>query len=108
MLESIDPPLEADALEGDVSPFSGRRFTFTGLRGRQGFEKRLNLSGFVNSSSVVMVSISGNRSVFGDRLLPFQGSASMSIANVVPHDDGIVTVRGHIGWDRDLIFRLQS
>ena len=30
------------------------------------------------------------------------GAASCEIHNVVPHDDGIVIVRGSIDWDSDI------
>jgi hypothetical protein len=71
----------------------------------QGFEKRLDLSGVVNSRSRVFVSIS-EIGVFGGQWKPFMGLASCQVHNVVPHDDGIVIVRGHIGWDRDINVRI--
>jgi hypothetical protein len=37
---------------------------------------------------------------------PFTGLASCQVHNIVLHDDGIVIVRGHIGWDHDINVRL--
>lgn len=72
----------------------------------QGFEKRLDLSGArVNSKSRVLASIS-EIGVFDGQWKPFMGAASCEVHNVVPHDDGIVIVRGFIGWDRDINVRL--
>jgi hypothetical protein len=34
------------------------------------------------------------------------GSGKLEVHNVVPHDDGIVIVRGAIGWDTDINVRL--
>ncbi|MDQ0914703.1 hypothetical protein QFZ78_000963 [Paenibacillus sp. V4I5] len=82
----------------------GRSFIFHTI-GSQGFERRLNLSGVVNSSSKVFVSIC-EIGLFNGRVLPFQGAASMEVHNVVPHDDGIVIVRGFIGWPSNLSVRL--
>jgi hypothetical protein len=72
---------------------------------REGFERRLNLSGSVNSNSKVFVSAC-ELGVFGGQVKPFQGAASIEVHNVVPHDDGIVIVRGYIGWETDINVRL--
>lgn len=69
------------------------------------FQSRLNLAGFVNSSSRVLVSIT-EIGIFGGQVKPFQGAATMTIHNVVPHDDGIVIVRGNTGWGSPLNIRL--
>jgi len=70
-----------------------------------GFEVRLDLRGIVNAYSRVFVSIS-EIGVFDGRWKPFMGLASAEVHNVVPHDDGIVIVRGYIGWDSDINVRL--
>ena len=72
---------------------------------RQGYERCLDLKGFVDSRSRAMVSIS-EIGLSGGRWMPFMGSASLQLHNVVPHDDGIVIVRGFIGWDSDINVRL--
>ncbi|MET9215633.1 MULTISPECIES: hypothetical protein [unclassified Nocardia] len=33
---------------------------------------------------------------------PFLGPATMQVLNVVPHADGTMTVRYHVGWDANL------
>jgi hypothetical protein len=71
----------------------------------EGFEKRLDLTGVVSSRSRVFVSIS-EVGVFNGRWMPFMGAASCEVHNVVPHDDGVVIVRGYIGWDRGINVRL--
>jgi len=98
---SVEPALAPAAREEDVRAGS---FTF-GFRDHHGFERRLNLAGTVNSNSRVFVSIC-EVGIFGGQVKPFQGLASMEVHNVVPHDDGIVIVRGHIGWDADVNARL--
>ncbi|MFE7722893.1 hypothetical protein ACFU44_28100 [Nocardia rhizosphaerihabitans] len=34
--------------------------------------------------------------------IPFFGRATMQVRNVVPHADGTMTVRYHVGWDANL------
>ncbi|MFD4433994.1 hypothetical protein [Nocardia sp. NPDC058497] len=34
--------------------------------------------------------------------IPFHGHATMQVRNVVPHADGTMTVRYHVGWDANL------
>ena len=36
---------------------------------------------------------------------PFLGLATMSVANVIPHDDGILQVVGAIQWNSDIKVR---
>jgi hypothetical protein len=76
------------------------RFQF---RDHQGYERRINVG--CNGSSVVLASIT-EVGVFGADVLPFIGLATMSVDNVVPHNDGTLIVRGGIGWDTDLNARL--
>lgn len=104
---SIEPALKPLEREREGKPGEQRiiDLTWFGFADHQGFEKRLDLTGVVNSRSRVFVSIS-EVGVFGGRWMPFMGSASCEIHNVVPHDDGIVIVRGYIGWDRDINVRL--
>ncbi len=56
----------------------------------------------VNSFSQVAVSVCE----LGADNVPFLGNAEMSILNVVPHDDGTVDLRWHVGWDEKLPVRL--
>ncbi|WP_371666961.1 hypothetical protein OG985_04735 [Streptomyces sp. NBC_00289] len=37
--------------------------------------------------------------------VPFRGLATMSVANVVPHDDGILEIVGSIQWNSDIKVR---
>ncbi|MER5386259.1 hypothetical protein ABT040_39490 [Streptomyces sp. NPDC002688] len=37
--------------------------------------------------------------------VPFRGLATMSVANVVPHDDGILELVGSIQWNSDIKVR---
>jgi len=82
----------------------GESFSFD-IVDHQGFEKKLNLGGIVNSESKVFASISEIGMIQG-KMKPFQGAASMEIHNVVPHDSGIVIVRGAIGCDTNLNARI--
>jgi hypothetical protein len=100
---SVEPPLKPMASDAREPRIVNR--TWFQFADHQGFEKRLDLTGIVNSSSAVFVSIS-EIGVFGGEWKPFMGLASMEVHNVVPHDDGTVIVRGHIGWDRDVNVRL--
>lgn len=104
IVNSIEPSINPDFQEISESR-AGQAFTFTLTDNGGGFEKRLNLAGTVNSSSKVFVSIS-EVGVFNGQVKPFMGAASMQVHNVVPHDDGTVIVRGHIGWESTLTFRL--
>jgi hypothetical protein len=79
--------------------------TWFQFAGRQGFEVHLDLTGIVNAYSRVFVSIS-EIGIFDGQWKPFMGLASAEVHNVVPHDNGIVIVRGYIGWDSDINVRL--
>ena len=104
--KSVEPPLKPMA-GADDEPRDLRIIDLTWFQfaDHAGFERRLDLRGVVNSRSRVFVSIS-EIGLFGDRWMPFMGAASCEIHNVVPHDDGIVIVRGSIGHDRDINVRL--
>ncbi len=102
---SVEPPLQPMAKEGEETELRIIDLTWFQFADHHGFEKRLDLTGAVNARSRVFVSIS-EIGVFGGQWKPFMGLASCEVHNVVPHDDGIVTVRGHIGWDRDVNVRL--
>lgn len=99
---SAEPALTATDMVVDNVDRAVGSFSF---RDHHGFERRLNMAPHVNSSSKVFVSIC-ELGVFGGQVRPHQGLASMEVHNVVPHDDGIVIVRGYIGWDTDLNVRL--
>jgi hypothetical protein len=111
-LSSIDSPEEASfsveaalaPTELDTKPTPRAVGTFS-IRDHHGFERRLNMGTAVNANSKVYVSAC-ELGVFGGQVKPFQGLASMEVHNVVPHDDGIVIVRGYIGWDTDINVRL--
>jgi hypothetical protein len=75
------------------------------FRDHHGFEKRIPFGADVNADSVVVASIT-EVGIFGGQIVPFQGAASMEVHNVVPHNNGIVIVRGYIGWDSDINVRL--
>lgn len=102
-----------DITQGSSAPLKPRSdATFTDSRSwgftfadHKGYERQLDLTGVVNSNSTVLVSIC-ELGVFGGQLKPFQGAASMEVHNVVPHDNGIVVVRGYIGWESDLTVQL--
>jgi hypothetical protein len=100
---SVEPALKPEATE-DGGELRMANLSFT-IRDHHGIERRLNCAPHVNRNSKVFVSIC-ELGVFEGVLKPFQGSASMEIHNVVPHDDGIVIVRGFIGWDTDVNARL--
>ena len=100
---SVEPPLTPTALDAAEARIVNR-FVFQ-FADHQGFEKRLDLTGIVTSSSRVFVSIS-EIGVIGGSWTPFMGAASMQVHNVVPHDNGIVIVRGYIGWDSNINVRL--
>jgi hypothetical protein len=103
---SIEPALKPMARDpADSREHRIIDLTWFGFADHQGFEKHLDLTGVVNSRSRVFVSIS-EAGVFDGQWKPFMGAASCEIHNVVPHDNGIVIVRGFIGWDHDINVRL--
>ena len=102
---SIEPALKPMRDEDETRDLRIIDMTWFGFADNQGFEKRLDLTGVVNSRSRGFVSIS-EVGVFDGQWKPFQGAASCEIHNVVPHDDGTVIVRGVIGWDHDINVRL--
>lgn len=95
---TLEPVADLETREGDLRLAS---LTFT-IKDHKGFERRLNCaSANVKSHSRVFVSIC--ELVNGQ---PAQHAASMMVHNITPHDDGIVIVRGEIGWDTDIFARL--
>lgn len=73
------------------------------FRRHGGFDTHWPVAGVTHTSKVsVSICEVGN---FGGVLKPFQGSASMTVDNVVPEDGGI-RVRGSIGWGSDIDIRL--
>ena len=95
---ALEPIADPEVREGDLRLAS---LTFT-IKDHKGFEKRLNcISANVKSHSRVFVSIC--EEVNGQ---PVQGAATMMVHNITPHDDGIVIVRGEIGWETDIFARL--
>ncbi|CAM4320136.1 hypothetical protein L1N85_15375 [Paenibacillus alkaliterrae] len=88
-----------------VKTRAGTAFIFQTVIQAGLFQRSLNLRGVVNSSSRVFVSIT-EIGLIGGTLKPFQGSATMTVHNVVPQDDGIVLVRGNTGWNSPLNVRL--
>jgi hypothetical protein len=99
---SAEPALEPTDRQEDVRASA---HSFSDIRDHKGFERRLNLPGVVNSNSKVFVSAC-ELGVFGGQVKPFQGGASIEVHNVVPHDDGVVIVRGFIHAERDINMRL--
>jgi hypothetical protein len=55
----------------------------------------------VNSNSRVFASISELGLIEG-ATKPVMRAASMWVDNVVPYDNGVVVVRGYIGWDTNI------
>src|SRR6187200_2304966 len=85
MSRSVEPPL-ARMTTGKDDEAPQLRIVDMGwfqFADHQGFEKRLDLRGVVNSRSRVFVSIS-EIGVFGGQWKPFQGAASCEVHNVVP------------------------
>ena len=73
---SIEPALKPMTRDADDSrEFRIIDMTWFGFADHQGFEKRLDLTGVVNSRSRVFVSIS-EVGVFGGQWKPFQGAAT--------------------------------
>jgi hypothetical protein len=99
----VEPPLKPSASEAGEPRIVD--ITWFQFADHEGFDRRLDLTGVGNSRSRVFVSIS-EIGLFGGQWKPFMGLASCEVHNVVPHDDGIVTVRGQIGWERDINVRL--
>ncbi len=95
-------PTRAVATTREGDPGLRASSFFFDFRNHHGFEVWIDFSGIVNAISVVVASICELHSS-GD---PHQGLASMEVHNIVPHDDGLVIVRGYIGWDTDLNARL--
>ncbi|PFV97155.1 hypothetical protein COL21_12580 [Bacillus thuringiensis] len=82
----------------------GRAYYYNNLSGHGVFERALSLPG-VNSTSIVVASIT-EVAIIDGQVKPKQGSASMQIYNVVPRDDGTVSIRGNIDWPNDLNYRI--
>lgn len=102
---SVEQPLQAVARDVETDDLRIIDVTWFQFADHEGFERRLDLTGFVNARSRVFASIS-EIGVFGGEWKPFMGLASCQVHNIVPHDDGIVIVRGHIGWEHDINVRL--
>ena len=65
------------------------------------FARRLVCGPTLKSYSRAVVSlceVDGNN-------VPFRGLATMSVGNVVPHDDGILEIVGSIQWNSDIKVR---
>ncbi|WP_433462489.1 hypothetical protein [Spirillospora sp. CA-128828] len=92
-------PIPDGRVDGDARIVNYVQFYFYD---RGGFDKWLVCSPQVNRESRVFASIcevdAGGR--------PFLGAASVQIHNIIPQDDHIVIVRGHIGWESDIRVRV--
>jgi len=102
---SVEQPLKPVYREAGEAEPRIIDLTWFQFADHEGFERQLDLRGVVNARSRVFVSIS-EVGVFGGQWKPFQGIASCEIHNIVPHDNGIVIVRGYIYFDRDINVRL--
>ncbi len=60
--------------------------------------------GIVNKHSHVLASITELKSQ--DKDTPHAGGAYMTVSNIVPHDDGTVSVYVNIEWGNSLLTRL--
>ncbi|MEH7743637.1 hypothetical protein V7659_01060 [Neobacillus drentensis] len=100
---SVETPVEPDYYDaGEYRGGVTHTYTLTDNGG--GFEKVLNVPNSTTSSRV-FVSITELK-LEGGQFVPFQGAASMQVHNVVPERPGKVRVRGHIGHDGNITFRL--
>ena len=64
--------------------------------------------GVINRHSHVLANICEVSAPQGEPLdFPFQGNATMEIHNIVPRDDGVVSIRFEIDWDSPLNARVQ-
>ncbi|MFD7906473.1 hypothetical protein ACFV4F_37640 [Kitasatospora sp. NPDC059722] len=76
------------------------------LKGHGGFTQPLNAAGLgLNDKSVVLTQICELGPSADGELVPVMGEASMRIDNVAQMGD-VVWVRGSVGWDSDLAFRI--
>ncbi len=65
-------------------------------------------AGVINRHSHVLANICEVSAPQGEPLdFPFQGDATMEIHNIVPKDDGTVSIRFEIDWDSPLNARVQ-
>jgi hypothetical protein len=63
---------------------------------------------YITRHSMVLANICEVSQPEGERLdFPFMGSATMTIHNIVPHDDGTVMVRFEVDWPYPLNVRIQ-
>jgi hypothetical protein len=72
------------------------------FRHHGGFQQTFGTPIGVNRFNAVFVSICE----LDSNGVPFQGSASLMVHNVVPHDGNQLTVRGEIGWNSDVNVQL--
>jgi hypothetical protein len=64
--------------------------------------------GVINRHSFVLANICEVSQPEGQALdFPFMGSATMTIHNIVPHDDGTLLIRLEIDWPSPLDVRIQ-
>lgn len=84
-------------------------FWFIDIRGNGLFDRVFTWpAGVINRHSTVFANICEISQPQGEPLdFPFQGSATMQIYNIVPRDDGSVSIRIGVDWDSDLNVRLR-
>ncbi|CAL9310059.1 MULTISPECIES: hypothetical protein [unclassified Streptomyces] len=90
--------LEPDEITADQRIVDYTTFIFPA---RGVFARRLVCGPTLKSYSRAFVSlceVDGNNR-------PFRGLATMSVANIVPHDDGILEIVGAIQWNSDIRIR---
>jgi hypothetical protein len=63
--------------------------------------------GVISRDSIVLANICEIARIPGEpRNLPWNGDASMEIRNIIPDDNGFVTLTVEIDWDSPLDFRV--
>jgi len=82
----------------------------TNIRGSGVFDVNFSFPspGIVDRHSFVLANIVEVSQPQGEPLdFPFQGDATMEIHNIVPKDDGTLSIRFEVDWDSDLNCRVQ-
>ena len=76
------------------------------IRAHRIFEESVGAAGVQGQTTRSVVSLSEmGRSSANGPLIPWRGSATMKVYNVIP-ENGSVRVRGEIDWDSDLDIRI--
>jgi hypothetical protein len=105
-IDATEAPPEPEVVEAAQNGASAVGSIFTGgffITRRGTFAWNFGFpNAIVTSRSRVAVSITEVNAAN----VPFLGAAGMSVLNVIPQDDGTITVRANVAWDSPLNVKL--